>query len=269
VVSFFLGFLELLFLLGVTAALGSFFMSLLFAWSWAQHQSQMGRSVSLIDYLRVAAVEWGAFLTLVGCHFRKLQAYHEAPPLLAGQFTIQQVPVIFVPSLHSGVESFQFLFWRLKKNYWNSLWPFRWKSFLEDPSLLEDQLHDYILKVIEKTKTQRFRIVSFGSSRPLVSRVLSRSDLTAYCDRWIAVSAPLRLPSTLRFVSTKRLLSVYVEEAVTQKHPDLMIIGDNDTICYPREIFGESRKIVIDQVGHFGTLLHSTTTQSILKELVV
>ncbi len=267
--NFFLSFLELCFILFVIFALLSFLVSLLFTWSWGQTQSDLGHSISLRKILSVTAVEWGAGLSLLGCHFKKLHTYHEAPPLVSGQHTIQQVPVIFVPSLHLGVESFHFLFWRMKKNYWNSLWPFRWKSFLENPELLEDQLHHYLLEVIRATATQRFRIISYGSSRPIVSRVLKRADLQAYCDRWIAISAPEKLPSSMRFVSSKKLLQVYEESSSEYRRPDLLLIGENDTLCSPREVFGSGRQIILDQVGHFGALLHSTTTQSILTELVV
>lgn len=229
----------------------------------------MGRSISFNELLSVAAVEWGAFLTIMSCHLLPLRSFHEAAPLRDGEFTIQQVPVIFVPSLNLGAASFQFLFWRLKKNYWNSLWPFQWKSFLESPELLEDQLRNFIKQVIANTETKRFRIISFGTSRPIVSRVLDDTHLQAYCDRWIAISSPEILPDTLKFVATKKSLLCYNSSVNTKKRPDLVILGENDFICYPRQVFGESRQLVLSQMGHLGSLLHSETTQAILKELVV
>lgn len=277
--TFVLASLEFLFVLLMLACLTSFFFSLLFAWTWAQAQNSThstpgaGRSVSFNELLSVAAVEWGAFLTIMTCHLLPMRSFHEAAPLRDGEFTIQQVPVIFVPSLNLGASSFQFLFWRLKKNYWNSLWPFQWKSFLESPDLLEDQLRNFIKQVILNTEAKRFRIISFGTSRPIVSRVLDDTNLQAYCDRWIAISAPEILPDTLRFVTTKKSLNcyspTYSASANSKKRPDLVILGENDFICYPRQVFGESRQLVLSQMGHLGSLLHSETTQAILKELVV
>ncbi len=244
-------------------------LSLLLSWTWAQHQHSLGRSIKFSEILSAATVEWGALLTLILCHVRRLQPYHEAPPLKEGEYSVQQIPVIFVPSLHLGVESFQFLFWRLKKNYWNSLWPFQWKSFLQDPVLLEDQLRNYLIDVISKTEAKRFRIISHGTSRPIVSRVLNDQNLHAYCDRWIAISAPQKLSQSLSFLTSKRVLAAYENREGIDKSPDLNIIGENDSLCYPREVFGEGRQVTLNQVGYLGSLLHSTTTQSILKEFVV
>jgi len=261
------------------ACLVSFFFSLLFAWAWAQAQNSaqtaggLGRSVSFTELLSVAAVEWGAFLTIMICHLIPMRYFHEAAPLRDGEFTVQQVPIIFVPSLNLGAASFQFLFWRLKRNYWNSLWPFQWKSFLESPDLLEDQLRNFIKQVVSNTEAKRFRIISFGTSRPIVSRALDDSNLQAYCDRWIAISAPEVLSDTLRYVSTKKSLQCYgvnySSNVNSKKRPDLVICGENDFICYPRQVFGDSRHLVLGHMGHLGSLLHSDTTQAILKELVV
>lgn len=265
--SFLLNSLEVLFVLLMLCILLGFLISLLFCWGWAQQMSAQGRSFKLAEVLSIAGVEWGALMSLCLCHLVPLKRFFEAPPLSAGETLPKQYPVIFVPSLHTGAQSFHFLFWRLKKNFWNSLWPFQWKSFLESPALLEDQLRAYIEDVIRLTGTTRFRIISFGSSRPLVSRILDQCELKAYCDQWIAISAPERLSAANQFLSTQRVRQAYQLEQGTKKLPDLLIIGENDFLCYPRDCFGEGKSLLLPQVGHFAPLLHSTTTQTILREL--
>lgn len=194
------------------------------------------------------------------------QKISEAPPLKELEAAPHQIPIIFVPSLHLGSGCFSFLFWRLKKNFWNNLWPFQWKSFLEKTELLEDQLFEYIQEVISRTQTQRFRVISFGTSRPLVARVLNNPKLKAYCDHWVAISSPEKLSPTLKFFGTRRMYDAY-EKFEESKKPDLVIVGEGDLICYPREVFGEGQRLQVPQVGHFGTLLHAHTTQAIMKEL--
>lgn len=265
-----LSFFEMLFCLLMLGIMGLFFLSLVFSWSWAQQKA--GSSISLTDILAAAAVEWGAFLSLLVTHFLPLKSFYEAPPLGLEEASPQQLPVIFVPPLHTRSTIYLLLVWRLKKNFWNSLWIFNWKSFLQEPELLEDQLCAFIDKVIHRTEARRFRIISFGSSRPIVAKALDRKGLRAYCDKWLAISAPAYLSSFYQFISTKRMKSAYAHHtshhtSETPKNPDLVICGENDFFCYPLEVFGESKKIVLPNVGHYSSLLHSSTTQAVMKEL--
>lgn len=257
--------MELIFvglMLGVLAIL---LLALLFAWAWGMQRDQ--DSLNVIDILAVASVEWGAFLTIVAAHFKPLRNFYEAPPLKGKEFSAQQLPVIFVPSLHLGAGLFHFLTWRLKKNFWNSLWLFQWKPFLRDPILLEDQLYSFIQRTLRTTQASQFRIVSFGTSRPLVAKVLGRSDLAEYCDKWIAISAPEDLPRSLRFFSSLKTGKAYLSSAEKRRAPDLLIVGENDFFCYPEACWGEGKKVVLPHVGHFGASLHALCTQSIMKEL--
>lgn len=262
---FLLSFLEAIFSVLVLGIIGLFFVSLVFSWSWAQQKG--GAGLRWVDILSAAAVEWGAFLSLLVAHLRRPRSFFEAPPLGLEEASPQQLPVIFVPSLHTRSSIFGLLFWRLKKNFWNSLWAFDWKAFLHDPELLEDQLRCFVDEVISKTEARRFRIVSFGSSRPIVSRVLDRQDLRAYCDRWVAISAPAHLSAFFRFLATSKLRRTYESSEEIQKNPDIVIHGENDFFCFPSEVFGSSRKTALPNVGHYSSLLHSTTTQTVMKEL--
>lgn len=249
-------------MLGILALL---LFAFLFSWAWAMNQEE--KKLSFSEILAVAAVEWGAFLSLLAAHLRPHRDFYEAPPLRDRDITSHQLPIIFVPSLHLGAGVFRFLMWRLRKNFWNSLWLFRWKSFLNDPELLEDQLQTYIATVIERTKASRFRIVSFGTSRPLVSQVLSRPDLAAYCDKWIAVSSPKLLPKSLNFLSLARAKKSYQRFQKEGRDPDLLIVGENDFFCYPTECWGEVKQVILPHVGHFGAALHALCTQNIMREL--
>lgn len=237
------------------------------AWTWAQ--TMHTEKISFRDILATAAIEWGASLNIIVSHFWPLRRYLETPPLDSESLSSPlQLPILFVPSLNTHSSVFFFLFWRLKKNYWKSLWPFRWKSFLKDPILLADQLTHQIEVMIKKTGAKRFRVISFGGSRPLVSYVLSQQNLSAYCDKWIAISAPEKRSRTNQLLSTERQRAVYEDLNLSEtRKPDLLIVGENDLFCYPDEVWGDCRKIEIPNVGHYGAGLHSTTTQNIMKEM--
>ena len=241
--------------------------ALLFSCVWAWAQNNIEANFDFFDLISATAIEWGAIISLIVLHFYPARVYHEAPPLKEDRDSPTLTPIIFVPSLHTGSSIFNFMIWRLKKNNWHSLWHFQWKFFLKDSELLEDQLFNTISEVIEKTNARRFRIVNFGSSRPVVMRVLNRKDLRAYCDKWIAISSPISLSNFFQFISSIRLKKVYATIESENKNPDLQIIGENDFFSYPISHFGEGRKILIPKIGHFSCLLHSTTIQSTLKEL--
>lgn len=263
--TFVLVLLEILFILFMLGSILLYVFVLNITWTWAQHH--LSTQPSFREILSLAAIEWGAIISLEFSHLFRMKIFFEAPPIAQSDVTPQQLPVVFVPSLHTGAGIFNFLFWRLKKNFWNSLWPFRWKPFLNQPELLVDQLRQYIQNVIERTKTNRFRIVSFGSSRPIVSRLLDDQKLSIYCDKWIAISSPAQLSAPLELLSTRKLKLAYRKSENLERNPDLLIVGENDFWCYPDKVWGNSKRISLSRVGHFGTLLHSTTTQNVLKEL--
>ncbi len=234
-------------------------------WSWAQNRPDS--RLDLLGLISTAAIEWGAILSLALMHFYPARVFNEAPPLSTTEVNPQHIPIIFVPSMHTSASIFNFLIWRLKKNDWYSLWPFHWKFFLNDSELLQDQLFTFISEVIEKTKAQRFRLISFGTSRPIVLKVLNRGDLKAYCDKWIAISSPLKLSSFYSFVSSPKLKKVYGDESLEAKDPDIQIVGEDDFFCQSADHFGNGKKVVVPKIGHFASLLHSSTIQHTLKEL--
>src|SRR5690606_37099082 len=131
----------------------------------------------------------------------------------------------FVPSLLTGAGIFQVLKWLLKNRHFKSLWPYTWKTFLRDRLLLEDHLRSYIEHVLAKTEASHFRIISFGSSRPIVAAVLARADMTKACDKWIAISSPLRPTQTMLFLAGKRFEAAYAERSPTEREPNLVIFG--------------------------------------------
>lgn len=247
------------------------FISILFvgflnlAWSWAQEHP---KNLSLRSVFAAASIEWGAFLSVMLSHFYRLKAFYEAPPIKDLAAQPRQIPVIFIPSLNTKASLFLFLFWRLKARFWNSLWPFNWKSFLEDPELLADQLSSFIEQVLLTTGSQSFRVISFGSSRPLIGKVLQQEHFLNRCDRWIALSAPQKLSRVYKFLGSVRVQRVYNDiRYEEQRKPDVLIVGQNDLFCYPEDVWGNQPSIKLDSMGHFGVSLHSTTTQSILSEL--
>ena len=269
-IDFFLGLFEFTFIVLMLGLLTLFLGSLLVAWTWAHRMSLApeSRSISLSEVLTIAGVEWGALVTLIACHWSPLRPYFESPKFepkdLGGPLRSTQLPVVLVPSLHLGNSVFRILFWRLKSNYFKSLWPFAWKSFLNQSTLLEDQLSRYLETVFEKTGSDRAFVISFGSSRPLVSRVLSRPRFSSKDIRWFCVSGPSTKPETYTFISTPRLKSAFSQEAPLD--PQLLIVGERDTVAFPQKVFGDTFVSVPD-VGHYGVLLHSRTVQSLLDAL--
>jgi len=243
------------------------FFSLLLTWSWAQFESQ-NRQVGLVELLSTAAIEWGAMVSILGAHFYRPGILWEVPrfedKLSSQNLRPTQIPIILVPSLHVGPSVFCFLYLRLKSHYFQSLWPFQFKSFLKDSIFLEKQLKDFLLEVVTKTASPRCVIISFGTSYPIVSRVLANQTSKTKFD-WIAISGASKMPDTLKFVSSSSLNSAYVDE--TKQIPDLSLYGDKDTVCYPKNIFLGKQKLEIPEVGHFGALLHSKCSHSILTEL--
>ena len=266
-IDIFLGLFEALFVLGMLLLMAILLGSLLLAWSWGQKSSLVdgGKNMTFSEILTVAGIEWGAFIVLFFSQWSRLPTFQESPRLEKGESPkVSQLPVVLVPSLHLGSGIFRVLMWRLKSHYFQSIWPFSWKSFLHQNTLLEDQLHRFVLECLERTGSNAITIVSFGSSRPLVSRVLNRPDLSDKQIRWICVSGPKESSDVYRFLSTPRLRKAF--EQKTYLEPDVLIVGKNDTVCYPSSIFEESA-LVIPEVGHYGCLLHSTTVQKILDEL--
>jgi len=175
-----------------------------------------------------------------------------------------------VPSLHTGPEIFHFLHWRLRKRYWNSLWPFEWRSFLSRKELLEDNLAAFIEQVIAETQARRFRIISFGSSFPIVRSVLAQESLKAYCDHWIAISSPQEFSRTMQLLSSQRVRDVYEKGTVEHENirkPDLLVVGQKDLICYPEGVWSKTQRLNIAEAGHFTPLLHSATTERCIQEL--
>ncbi|PIR22784.1 MAG: hypothetical protein COV44_06405 [Deltaproteobacteria bacterium CG11_big_fil_rev_8_21_14_0_20_45_16] len=256
---------ELAFVIGMLGLLILFIFHVNLAWSWAQNH--LNQKLELPDILSAAAIEWGGLISIFGFHLKRIRRFYEAPPLLDSKVDPQQIPIIFIPSLHHGPEIFHFLFWRLKRNFWNSLWPLRWKSYLQTPELLEDQLAAYVEKVMSDTKSPRFRIISFGTSRPIVARLLNRSNLKTYCDKWIAISAPNELSAVHRLLNSERTRLAYEDNEHNHKEPDLLIVGERDLICYPPSVWGNGRFVQVAHVGHYGAALHSLTTTSIIREL--
>lgn len=234
------------------------------SWSKAQRlQSEQSFAVILSE----AAVEWGAAVSLLVAQLFSLKAIHETPPIGDQEVAPQQIPVIFVPSLHSGSGVFIFLVWRLKKNFWNSLWPFRWKSFLRNPEFLKDQLLNYIEEVLRKTNSKRFRLVSFGSSRQIISQILQDSRLRNYCDRWLAISGPEKISEVHQFLRSQTLIESFSDSSSGLVSPDIVIVGETDSFCYPENVWGDVPVVKLSNVGHFGAALHSTTTRTIMHEL--
>lgn len=247
-------------MLGVMAL---FLLNILAAWAWAQSQS---REVSLAEILSTAGIEWGSMLVFGVCHLFPPSRTLEAPPLFFIESPRRQSPIVFIPSLHTGRGLFKILIWRLKKHHFSSLWPFTWKSFLTSSVLLEDQIRDFLNMVIQRTQSSQITIISFGTSRPVISRVLNDPILRASCQTWIAISAPEQISSTLRFISTPRLRSVFQNNG-DGPQPDLVITGSHDTFCYPDSVFGNVRRVTIEPVGHYGSLFHSEVVQNIMREL--
>lgn len=236
---------------------------LLLTWAWAQQRDE---ETSIIEVFSTTSIEFGALLTLLPGQLFPPSVEHEAPPLSSGKISSTQVPIVFVPSLHTGRGIFTILFWRFKKHFFTSLWPFEWKSFLKKEELLEDQILEYFVQVIHRTKSNRLHILSFGSSRKLVGRALLSPQLSGIEKKWIAISGPRILGQVYRFLSTARIRSLLKEDSRPEAEPHLLIRGTHDVLCFPDSVWGETRQSIIHRVGHYSTLLHPTTVQRALQE---
>ncbi len=142
-----------------------------------------------------------------------------------------------------------------------------WKFFLQEPLFLEEQLFRFLLKVQADTGSTRMTLISFGSSRPIIARVLARAELQSFNIRWIAISASQELGSALEFIQTPRLQKAYATCATISINPHVLIAGAKDTLCYPLSVFGEPAPTLIADVGHYGALLHSKTIDTVLSDL--
>jgi hypothetical protein len=267
-----IGVLQLLFVILMLGGILLFLFNFALAWAWSQHRVQAeNEQISFANILTTASIEWIAMVILSAGQFRKLKPFFEAPPLEyidPSELPGKQIPLIFIPSLHTAGGLFSILMWRLKKHFYVSLWPHSWKSFLKDSRLLEDELSEYIRMVLQKTKSPRFRVLSFGSSRRIVSRVLSSEEFSKSCDKWIALSAPETASSTMKFLQTERIKSSYLEDtAPLFRSPDLLIYGNHDMICYPLSVWGELKKYPVSPVGHYSLLVHPEIVQKVLEEL--
>lgn len=263
--------LQILFVILMLGIIGLFALNLMLSWAWAQNQSSdLKTSHGLRDILSIASVETIAQIILGIGHFRKPKVFLDAPPLdsVASHFVRKQLPVIFIPSLHTGAGLFSVMIWRLKRHNYSSLWPFAWKPFLKDHELLEDQLADYLRQVLIRTRGTRFRIVSFGSSRRVISHVLQMPEFKEACEKWIAFAAPSKASATMKFMLTARIRSSYIEdESILTKHPHALLVGTHDIYCYPKEVFGEDNIEFVEPVGHYSLMIHPSVTQKAIEEL--
>jgi hypothetical protein len=272
-VGIFQTILQLLFIALMLGIMSLFALNLALAWAWAQSEAlSENKNFSFSEVLSTAAVEWSAQLILAIGHLRPPQIFLEAPPLDAPSSSTKafrkQLPIIFVPSLHTGSGIYSLSIWRLKRHHFTSLWPFSWKPFLRDRILLEDELVQFILKMLDQTKSPRFRLVSFGSSRPVVASALSRPELLERCEKWIAISAPETAGPAMRFLLTPRTKSCYLTDtAKASRQPDFQLCGTHDIYAYPSANFGDSPKEWIEPVGHYSLMIHPAVIQKSLEEM--
>lgn len=226
-------------------------------------------NISLSEIFTTAGIEWGAFVTLLVCQIKGLDAVWEAPKFeekdLETKIRSTQIPVILIPSMHFGASMFRFLYFRLRSHFYKSLWPFSWKSFLQDANLLEDQLARFLEDTLEKTGAPAFFVISFGSSYPIVAKCLSRPRFASKKFKWISISGPQIKSAPMKLISSPRIRSAFMQP--TEGKPEMQIVGECDTLCYPHEVFGTPSPILIPNMGHYGVLLHSKTTQSILEAI--
>jgi hypothetical protein len=267
------GLLQLSFIVVMLGLLSILLICLLLSWTWAQHRSMEGKPLSFASWMSAAAVEWGAIVCLLASHLKKPKTVHYTPRFLSredgAQMPPTQRPIVFVPSLHSSSRLFQFLVYRLRSNYFKSLWPLSLPSFLKDPELLVWDLKNRLLEVHRKTGSFEFHVVSFGSSRPLVAQALSEiSQMYGIQLRWICLSGAAKISGPLQFLAPPRTLRIYESWPREERSPDLLVSAENDFFLYPDSIWGSSlRHVVVPDVGHFACLLHSATVQAILSEL--
>lgn len=235
-----------------------------FALSWSRAQAEAPET-TFSQILTHAGIEWGAWISLIGAHLKPIASFYEAPPLNDSKGHPRQIPIIFIPSLHSSPRIFGMLIWRLRKNFCTSLWPFAWKPFIRDELFLKKFLLQHIQDIIARTKSRKINIVSFGTSRPVISKLLEEPQLRDIQFKWIAISAPAHRSPTLRFISSDRIKNTFSESPASSREPDLLIRGSHDFFCYPESVWGTGASIVIEPMGHYSTLLHSKTTQTILE----
>lgn len=263
-IDFILGVVQVLVALLILGAAALFLVQLMLAWAWAQSSND---SLRLSEVLSTAAIEWASVIFAMICMVTTVRPFLECPPLHGHADSLKQLPVVLIPSLHSGSGLFRLLTWRLKGHFFLSIWPFYWKSFLITEELLEDNLESYLDQMLTRTGAPNFRIISFGTSRPIIAELLHRrQDLKEKCDRWIAISAPKALTPALKFLKTKRLVSAY-DRAQSSIDPDVSIYGTHDTLCFPSNVFQGNRMHAITPMNHYSVLFHSTTLQIIFQEL--
>ncbi len=254
---------QLIFVLFMLGIMCLFLLVLLQTWSWAQQQEP---EMSFADILSTTAIEWGALITLMFTHLKPPAIFNETPPIGREKHDAKQYPILFVPSLHTGRGVFSILCWRLKKHFYTSLWPFQWKPFLNSSALLEDQLLQFILEITRKTNSPILRVMSFGSSHPIVARVLDHPSLSHITKKWISVSGPRSMSQTMKFLSTRRIREVFAADFKFRSRANLLIHGSRDVFCWPESIFEAERMVSVHPVGHFSVLLHPTTVQRALDE---
>jgi hypothetical protein len=260
-----LGAVQLGFALLLTVLFGLWFVSLSLAWSWAQQRSLSEKtSVSLAEVLAIASIEWGGFLTVAALQFLRRRPVYEAPPIRSQESPRSHYPIIFVPSLHLNSGLFQILQWRLHKHHYKSLWPFDWPSFLRNADLMEEELLRFIESRIQKTNSPELTIISFGTSGPIVAKTLKRAELQSLKVKWLAISAPIHPTAPLSFLQTERWKSSVTLLTESLQSPDAVIAGERDTLCYPVSVFERMPDLHLRDVGHFGALLHSSTTKFVL-----
>ncbi len=262
--NFILAILQLLFILSIAGVLTLFVIA--FALSWTRHQ-EVAPQASLFDILTVAAVEWGAWITLGLFMLKPSHSFFEAPPERDQALHPHQIPIIFIPSLHTNGRIFNSLRWRFEQNFCTSLWIFSWRAAISEPQLLETQIVHFLQDVLENTRSRSIRIISFGSSRPLVARALDRAAFETISIRWICISGAAKLSKTHHFLHTRRLLKTY--QLPFQRVPDRVLIGEHDLFQYPISLFDHPSPVVLEGVGHYASLLHSATIQTILKDFEI
>lgn len=257
--------LEILIALLCMSCLISFVAIFSFTWSWAQQQKQV---VEMREILGIAATEWAAVLVCFLLQLAPLKSFFEAPPLANMSASPQQIPVIFVPSLHTRAGIFFPFYWRLKGLFFNSLWFFDWHFFLKDPSLMEDELSQFIDDVLLKTQAQRFRLVSFGSSRPIVSKVLQNPKRLSYCEQWIAISSPTRLGGFQKMLLSRRMKNAYEDfQNANQKTCDLSFHGQRDLFFSEESLSDLSQQARGFTTGHFGCLFEVEMIDEVERKL--
>lgn len=267
--------LQIVFGLIMSILLILFGFFLLTAWSWAQHQTENDSEPhpKWVDIISLAAVEWGAFLTLLAFHGRRLENIWEAsqfaPRDWEQRIPSTQLPIVLVPSPLWSSSLYRLLFYRLRAHYYKSIWPFSFKSFVRDQSLLQYDLEVFLKEVMAKTGSLKLTVISFGSSRPLVARALASKELASLDVQWIAISAPSKLSAPHKLLRWPSIHSIYSNAGDEVRAPDILIRGERDSLTYSRDnVWGQPlRTEIIQDVGHYGALLHSKAVQQILAVL--